>query len=119
MKQLLAMMIILITNSFAGTFAPETKEAGRLNNKIEKRVGDIAFKLEMEYPNQDDAWYLAYKSCGETDPELPRDHEPFDQFTEYKGDPKGYQVIYYYGHNMKMPYHYRCKEVANVRDSGR
>jgi hypothetical protein len=109
MKTLLLILFVVSCNSFASPKWDETKKYERLNNRIESRAGNISFMLEMDFPNKDDAWYIAYKKCGDTYPVEPR-VDVFEEYPDASEKSTGYDVIYHYGEGIRMPYYYKCKE---------
>lgn len=101
-----AILILMSLASFGASKSEMTRES--LMATIKER--DIAFKLEVEYPDRDTAYYLAYKKCGDKVPVEPVYFNEFDEYRDHATNPKGYEKIYYYYRAGIMPYYYKCEE---------
>lgn len=111
MKTLIVIILLFSFSSFASSKNSETKKHDRLNTEIVKRVGDVAFDIEVMFPDYDTASYIAYKECGEKE---------FDQFipdTQIGEDielvPVGYSKKTYYSEAGKDSLVYKCKDGSN------
>ena len=112
MKTIVLGLFLISLNAFGASKLIETTSTDRLNNRIEKRVGDVAFELELMYPDEETAWFIAYKECGDVEPLafIPR----MDFGEDPSLVPCGYKTKNYYDSGIgKDIIIYKCKERTN------
>ena len=78
--------------------------AESLNKRIHKSVGDIAFDIEMQFPDLETAQVVAYEKCGKTIPKTPGG----SLFGDDGESENGYDSTFFYTAYGKMNYYYKC-----------